>query len=58
MKYIIGVDLGGTSIKTGLVDLNGKIINKYEIETETKKGSKKIINNIIETIDKVEHGEV
>ena len=51
MKYLIGADLGGTNIKTALITLNGKIIKKYE--TETQKGTKTVINNIIDSIEKV-----
>jgi glucokinase len=58
MKYLIGVDLGGTNIKTGLVDLSGKIIKKYEIPTEAKKGTKAVIDNIAKTIRAVETGKV
>ena len=53
MKYIIGVDLGGTNIKTALVTQQGKIIKKYEIPTEAKKGTKTVINNIITSIETV-----
>ena len=53
MKHIIGVDLGGTNIKTALINLDGKIMKKYEIKTETKKGTNQITKNIIKTIEKV-----
>jgi len=53
MKTIIGVDLGGTNIKTALVTQNGKIIKKYETKTEAKKGTKTVINNIINAIKEV-----
>ena len=52
-KYVIGVVLGGTKICTALVDLEGNIIEKIEIKTEADKGSEAILNNIINTIDKV-----
>lgn len=58
MKYLIGVDLGGTNIKTGLINLNGKIIKKCEIPTESKKGSKVVINNILNSIKKVKNGSI
>ncbi len=32
-KYYIGIDLGGTSIKLGIVDKNGDIVAKYEAPT-------------------------
>jgi len=42
MVNIIGVDLGGTNIKTALITSNGKIINKYETPTQVKKGAKTV----------------
>ena len=54
----IGVDLGGTNIKSGLVSSKGRIIKKYEIPTDTKKGTKAVINNIISAIKKVNDGKV
>src|SRR3989338_1917419 len=58
MQNIIGVDLGGTNIKTALIASNGKIIKKCEIPTEAKKGTKTIINNIISSIKKVKSGKI
>jgi len=58
MEYIIGVDLGGTNIKTGLISLNGNIINIKETPTDVKKGTKTVINNIISTINKVKTGKI
>ena len=53
MKNTIGVDLGGTNIKTALVTQRGKIIKKYETKTEAEKGSATVIKNIINAIEKV-----
>lgn len=58
MQNIIGIDLGGTNIKTALVSLDGKIIKKCEIPTQAKKGIKTVINNIISAIKKVKSGSV
>jgi len=46
-KYAIGVDLGGTNIKLGIVTNTGRLIKKISIRTEAEKGPKKIIENII-----------
>ncbi|WGS63925.1 ROK family protein [Marinitoga aeolica] len=48
--YLIGVDLGGTEIKTGLVSKDKGIINKVAIPTEANLGAKKVTENIIKTI--------
>jgi glucokinase len=45
-KYAIGIDLGGTSIKLGIVTNSGKIYEKNKIRTEAEKGPKKVIENI------------
>jgi glucokinase len=46
MKQSIGIDLGGTNIKAGLVDKNGKIIFKTSVPTETNLGYKHVIGQI------------
>ena len=45
-KYAVGVDLGGTNIKIGLVTQGGKIINKLSIKTESDRGPQKVVENI------------
>lgn len=42
----IGVDLGGTNIKIGLVSDSGKLLKKQSIKTEAEKGPDQIIQNI------------
>ena len=34
MKYIFGVDIGGMSVKIGLVDLDGNILLKETVKTD------------------------
>jgi len=58
MQNVIGVDLGGTNTKVGLVTPNGKIIKRTEIKTETEKGSKVVIRNILNSIKKVKSGNI
>lgn len=52
---VIGIDLGGTTIKGGLVDLEGNIIKK--LNTHTPKDSKSILENIVLIIEKLSIGE-
>ena len=47
----IGVDLGGTNIKFGLVTANGKILCRINIPTLAKAGPNSVIARIIETIN-------
>lgn len=47
MKNFICIDIGGTSIKYGILDENGKIINKDSMDTEAlKKGGVGILEKI------------
>jgi glucokinase len=46
-NYAIGVDLGGTNIKLGIVSNTGKLINKIKVRTDAEKGPRKVINNIV-----------
>lgn len=45
--YFVGIDLGGTFIKGGILDAEGKILLDTSIQTEADKGGEKIIENII-----------
>lgn len=49
--YRIGVDIGGMSVKTGLVDANGSIVKKAVTKTETD--TEKFLLNIKKDVDKV-----
>jgi glucokinase len=51
--YIIGVDLGGTKILTGLADAEGNILSEVKKPTGEKKGKEAVIKRIKETIYKV-----
>lgn len=50
--YYIGVDLGGTYTKIGLVDKKGKIIAKRTLKTMNYKRSS-LIDKIVDSIDKL-----
>jgi len=52
-EYLIGVDLGGTKIEAGLVDLNGKVVKKIIIPTEAAKGKQRVIDNIVYAVNKL-----
>jgi len=53
-NYIIGVDLGATYIRGGLVDLNAKFISEIQVPTEIDKGFSSIIEKVIKLIQKLE----
>jgi glucokinase len=49
-KYCFGIDIGGTSIKCGVFDLEGTILEKWEIRTRTEDKGVHILPDIAETI--------
>lgn len=46
LKTAVGVDLGGTNIKIGVVASDGKILEKTSVKTEAAGGPKQVIENI------------
>ncbi len=52
-QYYIGIDLGGTFIKGGIVDENGKIIADDKIPTESEKGGGRVAANIASLVEKL-----
>lgn len=49
-KYVFGVDLGGTTVKMGLFDIEGTVIEKWEIPTRKEDGGKLILPDIADSI--------
>ncbi len=47
MKYYIGIDLGGTFIKGGVVSEKGDVLSSNKIPTEVEKGPLAIVANIV-----------
>ncbi|OCA97395.1 ROK family glucokinase [Clostridium beijerinckii] len=50
-KYIFGVDIGGTTVKLGLFETEGTLLEKWEIKTRKEEKGKYIIKDIVETIE-------
>ena len=44
--YYVGIDLGGTSIKVGLVDENGKILKKVSRPTKVERGARPVVDDM------------
>ncbi|MCK5779533.1 MAG: ROK family protein [Psychrilyobacter sp.] len=53
MKYIFGIDIGGTNIKFGLINTDGKILLNDSIKTKSELGSDKTFDRIAEEIEKL-----
>ena len=59
MKYCFGVDIGGTTVKMGLFEENGTILDKWEITTDTSEEGKYILPNIAASIEnKIEEHKI
>lgn len=52
-KHVIGIDLGGTKISCALANLEGKVESLFVIPTEAELGEKRVLDNIINVIEKV-----
>lgn len=53
MKYVAGVDLGGTNTKIGILDDEGHIIESKSIKTDSIKGMKDTFTRIWNTIEEI-----
>ena len=49
-KYSFGVDVGGTTIKMGLFDTEGNVLDKWEIKTRTENGGVNVLPDIAEAV--------
>ncbi len=50
MKYNIGIDLGGTNVKVGVVDENYNIVSKATAKTDLPRPAEQIADTIAETV--------
>ncbi len=50
MKYAFGIDVGGTSVKLGLVSTDGELLDKWEIPTRTEDGGKNVLPDIASAV--------
>lgn len=54
MNYCFGIDVGGTSVKLGLFDTEGNLLDKWEIPTRKENGGAKILSDIAASVkDKI-----
>ena len=49
-KYVFGVDVGGTTVKIGYFDLEGNVLDKWEIPTRTEDCGKNILPDVAQSI--------
>ena len=51
-RYCFGIDVGGTTIKCGLFQTDGKLLEKWEVKTRTENSGEKILPDIADTVEK------
>lgn len=49
-NYVFGVDVGGTTVKMGLFQVDGTVVDKWEIPTRTENGGEKVLPDIADAI--------
>lgn len=50
-KYAFGVDVGGTTCKIGFFETDGKLLDKWEIKTDTENKGENILSDVAKAID-------
>ena len=50
-KYAFGIDVGGTTCKIGFFETNGKLIDKWELKTNTENNGAAILSDIAQAVD-------
>lgn len=49
-QFVFGVDIGGTTVKLGIFETDGTLIDKWEIPTRTANGGEAILPDVAESI--------
>ena len=49
-KYCFGIDIGGTTVKCGLFETDGTLLEKWEIRTHSEDNGSRILPDVGETI--------
>lgn len=50
VKYCFGIDVGGTTVKCGLFDISGELLEKWEIKTYTENNGERILPDVAKTV--------
>ena len=50
-NYLFGVDIGGTTVKIGLFNIEGELLEKWEITTRTDDGGAYILSDIAASVN-------
>lgn len=52
MRYCFGVDVGGTTVKIGLFETEGKLVDKWEIPTRTENHGVEVLPDIAKSLNR------
>jgi len=50
-RYTIGIDLGGTNIKGGVLDASGTLVRRRSIETQTEHGFEHVFARLVQLVE-------
>ena len=50
MKYAVGVDVGGTTVKIGIFTEHAEVVSKWEIKTRKEENGKYILSDIADSV--------
>ncbi len=53
LQYKVGIDIGGTNVKVGIIDLENNIIAKHSVPTDADKGFEQVVQNIIRALNEL-----
>ena len=53
MKYCFGVDIGGTTVKMGLFQIDGVLLEKWEIPSHTENEGAAILPDVAASIEEL-----
>lgn len=51
LRYAVGIDIGGTYIKSGVVASNGKMMAEKRLPTQAEDGKERIIANVLDLLE-------
>ncbi|MBU9724207.1 MULTISPECIES: ROK family glucokinase [Bacillaceae] len=58
-KILVGIDIGGTTVKQAFIDMGGNIITKWEIPTDKSDSGKNIVPDIVKSVqEKLEESQI
>ena len=50
-KFVFGLDVGGTTVKMGLFDVDGQVLDKWEIPTRIQNNGENILPDIAKAVN-------